>query len=148
MSSVGGVGISHYQAPYIASKHAVLSLTECLYQEIALTQAPIQVSAVLPGGVQSRIFLDAQSTAPAGDPRANRFFDRLQTCNDTIAIAPDVAAERILNSLPRGDFWVFTDDKLGRDAVERRGLYLMSCQPPPDPTEQFRDAWIEPDVAR
>jgi NAD(P)-dependent dehydrogenase (short-subunit alcohol dehydrogenase family) len=32
------------------SKHAVLSITECLYLEVELVKADIRVAAVLPGG--------------------------------------------------------------------------------------------------
>src|SRR4051794_8220531 len=51
LSSMGGVSAAPLQAPYIMSKHAVLSLTECLYLEVAQMQADTRVCAVLPGVV-------------------------------------------------------------------------------------------------
>ncbi len=56
LSSLGGVGAAALQAPYIMSKHAVLSITECLHLEILMVGANVRVAAVLPGIVTSNIF--------------------------------------------------------------------------------------------
>ena len=61
LSSVGGVGAAALQAPYIMSKHAVLSITECLYLEILAVEGNVKVAAVLPGIVTSNIFDSARS---------------------------------------------------------------------------------------
>ncbi len=61
LSSVGGVGAAALQAPYIMSKHAVLSITECLHLEILTVGANVRVAAVLPGIVTSNIFQAARS---------------------------------------------------------------------------------------
>ena len=138
LSSVGGVGIAPLQAPYIVSKHAVLSLTECLYQEIALVGAPIQVSAILPYSIRSQIFVDAQAVAPSRNQLADRVFDSMQEANVATGLDPVTAAEHMLESIGRGDFWVFSDDDYGRAAVIGRAEYLANMGPPPPLPEQYR----------
>ncbi|MBT8151184.1 MAG: SDR family NAD(P)-dependent oxidoreductase, partial [Gammaproteobacteria bacterium] len=56
MSSIAGISIAPIQASYVMSKHAVLAFTECLYLEMAMKSAAVQVSAVLPGPVKTNIF--------------------------------------------------------------------------------------------
>ena len=66
VASIGALGMMPTQAPYMMSKHAVLSFTECLYLEMQLKKAPIQVSAVLPAQVATRIFEDAPADRASG----------------------------------------------------------------------------------
>jgi hypothetical protein len=135
MSSIGGLTSSALQAPYIVSKHAVLALAECLHQEVALVGAPIQVSAVLPAAVRSNIFAAARQDAPSGNELANRMWDVLQQANDTVALDPVDAAERMLEAVARGDFWIFTDDGFSRSTLESRVNQLRELTAPPNPLE-------------
>jgi NAD(P)-dependent dehydrogenase (short-subunit alcohol dehydrogenase family) len=133
LSSVGGVATAPLQAPYIVSKHAVLALTECLHQEIAFVGAPIQVSAVLPYTVRSRIFTDAQASAPSGNDAADRVFETMQNTNVTTAMDPLAAAEHMMAGIAAGDFWIFSDDAAGRGSLARRAERLSTVSAPPDP---------------
>ncbi|MGW1785522.1 SDR family NAD(P)-dependent oxidoreductase [Streptomyces sp. NPDC002143] len=143
MSSVGGVTTSPLMAPYIVSKHAVLALTECLHQDIALSGAPIQVSVICPAAVRSRIFDSARKAAPTTNVFANQLFDIMQDTNDTIALDPLAAAENIVEGIARGDFWVFSDDEACKPAVIDRAEQLSSFSPPADPVQLFRSIGIE-----
>ncbi|SEG92725.1 hypothetical protein SAMN04489712_13512 [Thermomonospora echinospora] len=138
LSSVGGVRTVPLQTPYIVSKHAVLALTECLHQEIRLTGAPIQVCAVLPHSVRSRIFLDAQAAAPAGDPAADRFFGWMQEANVTSGLDPVDAAEHMVGQIAAGRFWIFSDDERGAEALQARADHLAHQTEPPDPRAMFQ----------
>ena len=46
ISSIGGISTGPFMAPYVASKHAVQALTECLHLEVAKLFPQIQVSVV------------------------------------------------------------------------------------------------------
>ncbi|MEV5829408.1 SDR family NAD(P)-dependent oxidoreductase [Spirillospora sp. NPDC052242] len=133
MSSVGGVSSAPLQAPYIVSKHAVLALTECLHQEVALTGAPIQISAILPYSVKSRIFTSAQASAPTGDPVAARLFDAMQAANVAAGMDPVEAAAHMTDALAAGDFWVFSDDDAGIASMRARADQLAHRSPPRNP---------------
>lgn len=125
VASVGAVTTLPQQGAYVASKHAVLALTECLHQEVAETGAPVQVSAVLPTWVRTRIFEDALAAGPLGSPEAQRFLESMGTSVVERGMAPDEAAERILEGLARGDFWVFTDAERGEELRAARGRRLV-----------------------
>ena len=133
MSSVGGISTMPMQAAYIASKHAVQALTECLHQEISLTGAPIQVSAILPHQVRSQIFLSAQKEAPSTNTTANAVFEAMQRDNELYALDPVVAAEHMMAGIARGDFWVFSHDDKGREFAGRRSELLATLSVPADP---------------
>ncbi|WP_141576570.1 SDR family NAD(P)-dependent oxidoreductase [Actinomadura sp. WMMA1423] len=133
MSSVGGVSSAPLQAPYIVSKHAVLALTECLHQEVALAGAPIRISAILPYSVRSSIFTSAQASAPTGHPVAARLFDAMQAANAAAGMDPVEAAAHMTDALAAGDFWVFSDDGAGIASLRARADQLAHRAPPPDP---------------
>jgi NAD(P)-dependent dehydrogenase (short-subunit alcohol dehydrogenase family) len=133
LSSVGGVSSAPLQAPYIVSKHAVLSMTECLHQEVAFVGAPIQVSAVLPYSIRSQIFLAAQREAPSGNPAADQVFATMQAANAATSREPVDAARHMMIGIAAGSFWVFSDDHMGRQATQRRADRLGRLEPPPDP---------------
>lgn len=63
-ASVGGLTSSPGLSVYMASKHAVVSLTETLYHELTLRGAHIGVSVLCPGFVKTRI-QDAERNRPA-----------------------------------------------------------------------------------
>ncbi len=142
MSSVGGLTSSALQAPYIVTKHAVLAMTECLHQEIALVGAPIQVSAVLPGPVRSDIFSAARRDAPTGNTLANQMWDVLQQVNDTVAVDSLAAAAHMLEAVARGDFWVSSGDEPFRSMAEGRAKQLHHLSPPPNSVDVLKQLGI------
>ncbi|TVZ02216.1 SDR family NAD(P)-dependent oxidoreductase [Trebonia kvetii] len=142
LSSIGGISTMPMQAPYIASKHAVLALTECLHQEILLTGAPIQVSAILPYSVRSQIFLDAQRDAPVGNRAANQLFAAMQKDNEETSLDPVKAAEHMVGALARGEFWVFSDDERCRAVAARRARLLAELTPPADPRPRLAEMGV------
>ncbi len=148
LSSVGGVGTAPLQAPYIVSKHAVLAMTECLHQELAFLGSPIQVSAILPHQVKSRIFVDAQREAPSGNAAADQVFAAMQAANAGEAIAAVDAAEHMMGSIAAGDFWIFSDDVLGPEATGRRAEHLRTLTPPADPVPILERMGVDVDAAR
>lgn len=49
VASLGGLASLPLAVPYIASKHALIALSECLYFEMEALQLPIDVSVVVRG---------------------------------------------------------------------------------------------------
>ncbi|MCD2112888.1 SDR family NAD(P)-dependent oxidoreductase [Rhodococcus rhodochrous] len=133
LSSVGGLNAVAVQSPYIVSKHAVLAMTECLHQDLAVVGAPIQVSAVIPHSIRSEIFLSAQREAPTGNPTANAVFAAMQRDNVEKGLDPLVAAEHMIEQIARGEFWIHSDDDLCIAAMHRRGQQLLDLASPADP---------------
>jgi NAD(P)-dependent dehydrogenase (short-subunit alcohol dehydrogenase family) len=130
LSSVGGLAGAPLMAPYTASKAAVLALTESLAQEMQLIDAPIHVSAVLPGAVRTRIFNDAvASEAEPNDVAA--WYRRMM--RDNVAehgIAPLDAAQEILEQVAEGSFWILTHPERAVAIADRRGASLRDRSAP------------------
>lgn len=133
MSSVGGVNSVAVQSPYIVSKFAVEAMTEALHQDLSVVDASIQVSVVIPQSIRSRIFTVAQSEAPTNNAVANAVFDAMQHDNVTTGLDPVVAAERIVDQIARGEFWIHSDEPAGVAALQRRARQLLDSAPPADP---------------
>jgi short-subunit dehydrogenase len=101
-------------AAYVASKHAVVGLSEALEAELRILGAPIGVTVVCPGWVRTGIFESGRNrpdalrhdTPLAPDllvPVAEAFGDVLTT-----SIAPDDVAARVLEAIERDRFYAFT----------------------------------------
>jgi NAD(P)-dependent dehydrogenase (short-subunit alcohol dehydrogenase family) len=136
LSSIGGVSAAPLQAPYIMTKHAVLGLTESLSLEMQLAQAPIRVSAILPGAVASQIF-HAAGGVETGDQQAAEQ-QRAQMLEIAAhAMDPAVAAETIFQQAAEGEFYIVTHPDLCLDVMRRRAEQLAGrrapqLQPPRD----------------
>ena len=129
LSSIGGLGMMAIQTPYILSKHAVLSFSECLRMEMDLVGAPISVSAVLPGPVSTRIFDEAAT----GRDRANIEGHRKQM-NQMIRGAGSLtgkqAAEVILAGIAAREFFVSTHPEITAQMAKQRAEHLATLSTP------------------
>lgn len=100
-------------ADYVASKHAVLGLSEALRLE--LEGSGITVTVACPGLVQTRLAAARADGRPAGDS-GRGMIDRTAR---PAGIAPELAARIILAAARRGDYLAFTHPEY-RDAVASR----------------------------
>lgn len=131
-SSVGGLGMMPIQTSYVLSKHAILSFSECLRLEMQLLQAPIVVSAILPGPVATRIFADSQTGAAPGNERHRQVMHGMLASD---GISGDEAARRILPQIAAGQFWVSTHPEMTREFAVQRAHYLSAQAAPQMPVE-------------
>ncbi len=93
-------------APYVASKHAVLGLSDSLRAELEEAGAPVGVSVVMPGTVRTRM-------VPVG-------------------IDPSVVGALVVGAMRTGLPYVFTHpDRMPE--VEARFSAITACTPPPLP---------------
>ncbi len=109
---------------YHASKHAVLAISETLAQELEEQGAPIRVSVLCPGGVNTRV-LDAARNRPgslaperesrgvAGALRA-RYGRQLPD-----AMAPRDVAGAVIDGIRNERFYVFSHPEVAQLAAER-----------------------------
>jgi NAD(P)-dependent dehydrogenase (short-subunit alcohol dehydrogenase family) len=129
LSSIGGLGMMAVQTPYILSKHAVLSFSECLRMEMDLVRAPISVSAVLPGPISTRIFDDAATGRDRSSIEGHR-----KAMNDMIRGAGSLtgkqAAEVILAGIAARDFFVSTHPEITAQMAKQRAEHLATLSTP------------------
>jgi NAD(P)-dependent dehydrogenase (short-subunit alcohol dehydrogenase family) len=128
VASIGSLGMMPTQAPYMMSKHAVLSFTECLFLEMQLKQAPIQVSAVLPAQVATRIFEDAPADRSSALVEKQR--GMMHDMITQMGITPEQAGEIILTGIASGDFWVSTHPQTTAHMAAARASYLSALATP------------------
>jgi NAD(P)-dependent dehydrogenase (short-subunit alcohol dehydrogenase family) len=128
VSSIGGLGMMPVQTPYILSKHAVLSFTECLYLEMQLQERPVHVSVVLPGPVATRIFDDAN-----GADAAELVADHREVMRGMLAsqgITGLEAGQIILDGIAARQFWVSTHPEITASMAQARAHHLAELTVP------------------
>ena len=127
MSSIAGVSIAPIQASYVMSKHAVLSFTECLHLEMAMKSDKVQVSAVLPGPVKTKIFA---SVAQQHDPVVAEHHQAMIDLLEANGMTAQAAAETIFEQLAKGQFWVSTHPEMTAMMAKQRAANLASLATP------------------
>ncbi len=127
LSSIAGISTAPFQASYIMSKHAVLAYSECLQLELRMKGAPIQVSAVLPGPVQTPIFSVLNRTS---DPQVAQHLADMEDLLEHHGLATKEAAEVIFAQIAAGEFWVSTHPDMTRAMAALRGQQLSELRAP------------------
>jgi NAD(P)-dependent dehydrogenase (short-subunit alcohol dehydrogenase family) len=124
-ASVAGLVAGPFMGPYNASKHAVVAISETLYHELGMVAPQVKVSVLCPGWVNTNIHdsgrnrpahLQTDTTAEAGPAEMLRQF--LEQ-----GMAPEAVADKVLDAIREGRFWILTHDDEGDlwvDAVNRR----------------------------
>lgn len=128
VASIGALGMMPTQAPYMMSKHAVLSFSECLFLEMQLKKAPIKVSAVLPAQVATRIFEDAPADRQSGFVERQR--EMMHAMISQIGLTPEEAGAVILDGIATGEFWVSTHPETTAQLARARADYLSALATP------------------
>jgi NAD(P)-dependent dehydrogenase (short-subunit alcohol dehydrogenase family) len=107
------LGSKPWQSPYNASKHAVVGLTETLHHELRKAGAPIGVSLLCPGFVQTR---EPTSEAEAEQLRG--------------AIQPDEVAEQVIQAIRGEEFYVLTHHDALRERARVRAEDIVMGRDP------------------
>ena len=127
LASVAGVSIAPLQTSYVMSKHAVLAFSECLHIEVAMKKANVQVSAVLPGPVNTGIFKAVQK---ATDPIVDRHREQMARMLEEDGMSAQDAARTIFRQLQDGEFWVSTQPEFTEFLARQRADNLSSLKTP------------------
>jgi NAD(P)-dependent dehydrogenase (short-subunit alcohol dehydrogenase family) len=115
-ASLAGLVDGPLLAPYFVSKHAVVSLSECLYLELQAESSPIGVSVLCPGFVRTAI-MDSSRNRGGGPDEAEQLqrpgasqLDQLMRFGITTGMDPTEVAEKVLAAVRDGRFWVLPHD--------------------------------------
>lgn len=128
VASIAALGAMPVTAPYMATKHAVLSFSECLRLELEFLGHPIDVSVILPGPVATAIFRDAPGTDE--NPLIANHRRIMTAMLAEHGMSPDEAAETIFDQLAEGRFWIATHPEMTKQMAAARGAYLAELAPP------------------
>jgi len=114
-SSLAGLISIGYSGPYVASKFAALALTECLAHDLANQSAPIGVSVLTPGLVDTQI-ANATRNRPdeppseAQAPDAHFVAGALRDLTANQGMPPDEVAGIVFDAVRANRFFISTHD--------------------------------------
>jgi len=114
-------------APYSATKHAVVALSEALFHELALRGSNVKVTVLCPGFLNTRIsefgrnWPEHLGTKPSlpDDPGA-QFIQQVATAAVEGAPPPTGLADSVVDAVRTGRFMVVTDPELATLATSVR----------------------------
>lgn len=122
-ASIAGL-MPGFAPPYDASKHAVVAITEDLYNAMQVAQMPIGVSCLCPGWVRTGI-LDADrnwpsdlGAAPILDAGQEVMRGHVQRAIDE-GMQPGAVADLVLDAIRLNRFWVFPHSDFLELAMQR-----------------------------
>jgi NAD(P)-dependent dehydrogenase (short-subunit alcohol dehydrogenase family) len=134
-ASIGGLLTgTAFIGPYCATKAAVVSISESLVQEFAVEQVPIGVSVLCPSSVDTNV-MESERNRPASSGVEHRT-DMAESVRLMIrdgftgptGQTPAQVAERVLQAVRNGEFWIITHDDL-LPTVEARVIDMLAAFP-------------------
>jgi NAD(P)-dependent dehydrogenase (short-subunit alcohol dehydrogenase family) len=119
---------------YCATKHAVVTLSECLRHELAIEGARIGVSVLCPAFAPTGI-ADAERNRPAGlgakNPSAGLFDTRLRKAVESGRLTADDIARITFVGIEAGRFYILTHPKI-KAAIATRMEDILEERTPTD----------------
>lgn len=142
VSSIGAFGGVPTQSVYIMTKHAVQAFTEGLYLDVQGVEAPIHVSAVIPGLLRTGIFDGSTGSLMPNDEMTplQKYRREMAQLADEHGMEVDEASRMIINQIAEGKFWVSTHPEILEDFISRRVSFLSNYEfpeAPPGPKTLF-----------
>jgi NAD(P)-dependent dehydrogenase (short-subunit alcohol dehydrogenase family) len=134
-ASMAGLTTAPFMSVYDVTKHGVVALSESMFKEFAVTGAPIGVSVVCPGLINTNIMRSArnrpEALAEAGKtgPMAQAFgqglADRLAT-----GYPPSEVAEQVLQGIREGRFYIVPAQPELKSSIAVRAQDLLELRNP------------------
>jgi NAD(P)-dependent dehydrogenase (short-subunit alcohol dehydrogenase family) len=116
-ASMAGLGAMPGAAPYNATKHAVVGLSEGLYLELKATGSPVEVSVLCPGWVKTRIM--ERETTDVQTPMANLIGEIARDGVENQGMDPSEVADQVVEAIRSDQFWILTHEADRNNPVER-----------------------------
>ena len=140
-ASVAGLLSPPGMAIYCVSKHAVVTLSECLYQDLSKTGPHIGVSVLCPAYVPTGIS-DSERNRPEAlkNPPQERSAEqiardeRLRHAVQSGRISADQVADKVFESVRGKRFYILTHEKI-KGAIEARMKDILEGR---NPTDTFK----------
>jgi NAD(P)-dependent dehydrogenase (short-subunit alcohol dehydrogenase family) len=134
-SSIAGLTTAPFMALYDVTKHGVMALSESMYKEFATTGAPIGVSVVCPGRINTNILQSSRNRpadlaeegkyGPMTQAFAQGFGERLAA-----GYPPSVVADHVVSGIREGRFYIVPAQPEVKAAVELRAQDVIQLRNP------------------
>jgi NAD(P)-dependent dehydrogenase (short-subunit alcohol dehydrogenase family) len=133
-ASVAGLLSLHGSAVYCATKHAVVTLSECLYQDLRAANAAIDVSVLCPAFVKTGIAESARNRPKelaATNPLAAPYVAAVRKALEHGKLSAEDVARITLEGLKAGRFYILPHTKI-KLAIEARMKDILEDRLPTD----------------
>jgi NAD(P)-dependent dehydrogenase (short-subunit alcohol dehydrogenase family) len=135
-------GLVQGNRPYSVSKHAVVALSEALFEGLALENAKIGASVLCPGYTFTNLtsaernrpeaLKNASQEAPVSRSPANQErMQRVRQLTEQTGIAPERTAEIVLQAIRNNQFYILTHAEYDEVIRERMDNILTRQNPDP-----------------
>ncbi|MEP1125090.1 MAG: SDR family NAD(P)-dependent oxidoreductase [Ilumatobacter sp.] len=126
-ASMAGLMALPGAAPYNATKHAVVAISESLFLELGSTGSPVGVSVLCPGFVKTDLMQHEPTVVSS--PIGALIGELLTTGVETGVPAADVA-DAVVSAVDAGQFWILTHEEMRALPVERMERAASQTNPP------------------
>jgi NAD(P)-dependent dehydrogenase (short-subunit alcohol dehydrogenase family) len=114
-ASIAGLIVAPFLGPYNATKQAVVAISETLFKDLQTVVAPVGVSVLCPGFVQTRI-AESDRNRPGWAPDRNitgaaEVQGVVQNLVDA-GIEPTTVADRVIDAVRTNTFYILTHPEL------------------------------------
>ena len=134
-ASIAGL-LPGFSGPYDASKHAVVAITEDLYNDMTAAGLPVGVSVLCPGWVRTSL-MDSErnwptelGAAPAATPIGEVGLAHVRRALDE-GTTPAAIADSVVEAVENDRFWVLPHDDFLALAVQRWDRVAEKLNPVP-----------------
>lgn len=133
-ASVAGLYSAPFMGPYNVSKYGVVSLSETLAVELALTGSPVGVSVLCPSWVKTNIATSTRNRpageGPAPSPEDDAALAEIIDHFLTTGMEADDVADHVIEAVRTNTFWILTHLETP-SAVQARTDAIIGREPPP-----------------
>ncbi len=114
-------------APYNATKHAVVAISESLYLELGATASPVGISVLCPGFVKTDLMQHEPDdvASPIG-----ALIGEILTSGVETGIPPSEVADQVVAAVDTEQFWILTHEEMRARPVERMERAATQTNPP------------------
>jgi NAD(P)-dependent dehydrogenase (short-subunit alcohol dehydrogenase family) len=136
-ASMAGLLAPDSMAPYVATKHAIIGISESLFRDLEVVGSNVRVSVLCAGAVETRLFDAARNRQPRyGSAPAESLLSTLKLPD---RMGAEEAGNIVFDAIAEDRFWILTHPGLYADAIRQRGNGAASQA---DPDEASADPWV------
>src|SRR6202046_4119288 len=114
-ASIAGLIVAPFLGPYNATKQAVVAISETLFKDLQTVGAPVGVSVLCPGFVQTRIAESDRNRPDWAPDRDTTGAAEVQGVVQNLVdggIAPATVADRVIDAVRTNTFYILTHPEL------------------------------------
>ncbi|MFK7917734.1 MAG: SDR family NAD(P)-dependent oxidoreductase [Ilumatobacter sp.] len=126
-ASMAGLMALPGAAPYNATKHGVVAISESLFLELGSTESPVGVSVLCPGFVKTDLMQHEpdEVSSPIGT-----LIGQVLTSGVETGIPASDVADAVVSAVDDGQFWILTHEEMRAVPVERMERAANQTNPP------------------